>query len=139
MYRVTWFEAQANTLKATGKDDTFMRSWMKVNASLTAQEESSLKAIATDCEASTTATKSAIQSLAAAGSSSAAIQQIQALINQRKQAVLSHMSQLQTSFGAARYAALDAFARRIVTYKSGPPVPPGFVPKPPPAVPARGK
>jgi len=37
LFRVVWLENQANTLKAQGKDDTFMRSWMQTNAGLTSQ------------------------------------------------------------------------------------------------------
>jgi len=36
--RVVWFEARANSLKAQGKDDSFMRSWMQQYAGLTSQE-----------------------------------------------------------------------------------------------------
>ena len=65
LYRVMWFEGQANHLKAQGKDDSFMRSWVKVHAGLSPQEMSSLMAIASDCEAQTASTLTAAKALAA--------------------------------------------------------------------------
>jgi hypothetical protein len=133
LYRVMWFEDQANSLKAKGKDDSFMRSWMKRNAGLTTQEESNLKAIAADCEAQTAAAMSAAKALAASGVNPSTSQQIQALLGQRQQTVLVYMGQLQNVFGPARYTLLDAFARGIVRFGAGAAIPAGFVPKPPAA------
>jgi hypothetical protein len=130
-----WFQDIANNLKAQGKDDTFMRSWVRMNAGLTVQEESVLEAIAADCEANTSAAMSAAQALAPTAANPGVAQQIQSLQAQRQQTVLSHMSQLQSAFGPARYALLDAFARQIVKFGASAPVPVGFVPNPPPAVP----
>lgn len=134
LFRVTWLENQANNLKAKGKNDTFVRSWMRVNAGLTAEEESNLKAIAADCEAKTSATLSAAKALASTAASSAGAQQFQALLSQRQQTVLDHMNQLQTAFGPARYAVLDAFVRQTVKFGANAAIPPGFAPKQPAAV-----
>jgi len=131
LHRVMWYQGIADSLKAQGKNDSFMRSWIRMNAGLTAQEESTLEAIATDCEASTSAAISAAQALIPTAASPGVAQQIQALLSQRQQAVMSHMSQLQTAFGPARYAVLDAFAHRIVKFGAGAAVSVGFVPKPP--------
>ena len=139
LYRVLWFQSQANNLKAKGKDDTFMRSWIRVHAGFTTQEESSLEAIAADCEAQTSAALSAAKALAASGVNPSTSPQIQSLLGQRQQAVLSHMSQLQTAFGPARYVVLEAFARQIVRFGANAAISVGIVPKAPPAVPAPGK
>jgi hypothetical protein len=134
LYRVTWFETQANNLKAQGKSDAFMRSWMRLHAGLTTQEETTLKAVAADCEAQTSATMSAARALVAAGANPSTSSQVQALLSQRQQTVQGHMGQLQSAYGALRYAMLDAFARKIVQFGAGPAVPAVFVPKPPAAV-----
>jgi len=136
LHRVMWFQGIADNLKAQGKDDTFMRSWVKANAGLTAGEESTLKAIAADCEASTSAAMDAARALIPTAASPGVAQQIQALLSQRQQTVQDHVSQLQTALGPARYALLDAFARQIVKFGARAAIPAGFVPKPPPAVPA---
>jgi hypothetical protein len=90
LFRVVWLENQANSLKAQGKDDTFMRSWMQTKAGLTSQETASLKAIAADCRNTTSAIVGSIQTLAAAGTSLAASPQAQSLVSQQRQAVLDH-------------------------------------------------
>jgi hypothetical protein len=134
LYRVTWFESQANNLKAQGKSDAFMRSWMRLHAGLSAQEETTLKAVAADCEAQTSATMSAARALVAAGANPTTSSQVQSLLSQRQQTVHGHMGQLQSALGTLRYAMLDAFARKIVQFGASAAVPAGFVPKPPAAV-----
>jgi len=128
LFRVTWFETQANNLKAQGKDDTFMRSWIKVNDGLTSTEEANLKAIAADCTARNSAIVTAVQALAAAGASPANTQQALSLRSQQQQMIQSHISQLQAAFGTARYSALDSFVRRAVKIAIGaaPPPPPSL-------------
>jgi hypothetical protein len=134
LFRVVWLENQANALKAKGKSDTFLRSWMRVNAGLTAQEESNLKAIATDCEAKTSATLSSAKALASTAAGPAGAQQFQALLSQRQQTVADHVGQLQTAFGPSRYVVLDTFIRQTVKFGTNAAIPPGFVPKQPAAV-----
>jgi len=131
LYRATWFEVQANSLKAQGKDDKFMRSWMRLHGGLSIQEESTLKAVAADCEAATSAAMSSAKALVASGANPTVSSQVQFLLGQRQQAVVNHMGQLQTAFGATRYAVLTAFAHQIVRFGAGPSIPAGFVPKPP--------
>ena len=131
LFRVVWLENQANSLKAQGKDDTFMRSWMQTKAGLSDQETASLKAIATDCRATPSAIVSAVRSLAAAGANFATSQQVQSLASQRRQTVLDHMGQLQTALGPARFAVLDAYVRQTVKIPIGPAAPPPASVKPP--------
>lgn len=131
LFRVTWLETQANNLKAQGKDDTFMRSWIKVNAGLTSAEEANLKAIAADCTAQNSAIVAAVQALAAANASPANNQQALSLRSQQLQMIQSHVTQLQAAFGTARYSALDAFVRRTVKIAIGTAPPPPASVKPP--------
>ena len=130
--RVMWLESQADNLKAHGKDDSFLRSWMKRNAGLTNQEEAKLKAIAADCHSKTAANAGAVQALAATGAT-AANSQVQALLGEQQQTVLSHVGQLQAAFGPTRYAVLDNFVRQTVRILVGPTAPPPAGLKPPSA------
>ena len=131
LFRVVWLENQANSLKAQGKDDRFMRSWMQTKAGLSDQEIASLKAIAADCRNTTSAIVGSIQTLAAAGTSLAASPQAQSLVSQQRQAVLDHIGRLRTAFGPVRFGVLDAYVRDSVKIRTGsPPPPPAFV-KPP--------
>jgi len=130
--RVVWFETRANSLKAQGKDDGFLRSWMQQYAGLTSQETANLKAIAADCHAQTSANLSAARAVAAAGAYTAGSQQAQSLASQQQQTVLGHISQLQAAFGAARFAVLDRFVHETVKILVGPPTPlPASLKQPP--------
>jgi len=124
MFRVNWLQTQANNLKAQGKDDSFMRSYMQRSAGLTTQQAASLNAIAADCQAQTQALVGQIKALAGTAMTSAISQQVQSLLSQRQQAVIDHMSQLQTAFGAAQYAALDSFVHATVNFGGGSTPPP---------------
>lgn len=129
MLRVVWLETQANNLKAQGKDDTFLRSYIKLQAGLTTSEESSLKSISADSQAQTTAIMNSAKALVAAGAIPATSQQVQALLSQRQQIVVNHMSQLQAAFGSARYAVLDAYVRQNVKLGASVSIPAGIAPK----------
>jgi hypothetical protein len=132
MFRVTWLESQANNLKAEGKNDSSLRSWIQRNAGLTSRETANLKAISADYQTKTSAIVGAVQALATAGTNLASSQQAQSLLSQRQQTVLDHISQLQTAFGPARYAVLDSFVRQTVKIQVGPAAPLASFVKPPP-------
>ena len=131
MFRVTWLESQANNLKAQGKSDSFLRSWIQVNAGLTSTGDDEPEGYSADYQTKTSAIVGAVQALATAGTNLASSQQAQSLLSQRQQTVQDHISQLRTAFGPARYAVLDSFVRQTVEIQVGPAAPlPSFV-KPP--------
>ena len=112
--RVMWLQDQADKMLAQGKGDGAFRDLIRQQAGLTSQQESALNAIAADWRTNDAAILRQIQALAATGARGPTSPQLQALHSQRQQLVLSHLSQLQTAFGAVSFYLLDLFVHRTV-------------------------
>jgi hypothetical protein len=109
-FRVTWLEAQADKLVSQGKKDSYMRSLVRNQVGLTAQEEAALKAVAADWKVRKTGIVSAAQALVAAGAKTSTSPALLGLRNQRDQMIAAHIDQVKTAFGPARFQTLDSFA-----------------------------
>jgi len=119
LFRVAWFQDQADELATEGKVDSFMRSTVQREASLTAQEAVYLNTIARDWRNKDLAILTAMRARpgARAGGSSP---QLKDLAGQRLQNVVSHVSQLQSALGPARFPVLDYYVHTTVAVKPGP-------------------
>jgi type IV pilus biogenesis protein CpaD/CtpE len=89
-----------------------------MQAGLTAQEGAALRAIAADWRAGDSSIVSTGQALVKAGAAANAVQ-LQALGVQRQQLVTTHINQLQSALGPARFQILDTFVRTTPTTKGG--------------------
>jgi hypothetical protein len=94
----------------------YFRSLVQMQAGLTDQEGAALKAIAADWRASDSGIVSTSQALVKAGAAANAVQ-LQALAAQRQQLVTTHISQLQSALGPARFQILDSFVRALPALK----------------------
>jgi hypothetical protein len=120
LYRVKWLSDLADRYAARGKAASadYFRSLVRTQAGLTAQEGAALSAIAADWRAGDSGILNTAQGLAKAGAAANAAQ-LQALAVQRQQLVTSHISQLQSALGPARFQILDSFVRTTPTATSG--------------------
>ncbi len=118
-FRVSWLEGQANKLESQGKDGTFLRSTMRRQVGLTAQEEAALKSVALDWSAKDAASIRAARTLISTGATPPGSQQLLDIRSSRQAATLDHITQLQTAMGPARFHRLDGFVR-LTCAPSGP-------------------
>jgi hypothetical protein len=116
-FRVAWLQDKANHLKGIGLDDGSMRHMIAQQAGLTSAQEIALDGIALDWRTQNAGLLSQIQGLAASGARSSTSPQLQNLRAQRRQLVLDHLTQLQTTFGPGAFYSLDLFVRRTVVVK----------------------
>lgn len=115
LYRAAWIDDLADKLTTQGKVSAVsVRSTLRRQAGLTSSEDAALRDIAKDWKTKNQAFLTAAKVLAGPGANTDSLA-VQNLVNQRQQAALSSMSQLQIRFGAARFQTLDAFIRKTVT------------------------
>ena len=119
-FRVKWLNDLADKYSSRGKPASadYFRSLLQKKAGLTAQEDAALKSIAADCRAGDLSIVGAGRALVKAGAAANDLR-LQALGSQRQQLVASHVSQLQTAMGLARFRQLDSFVRVSATVKGG--------------------
>jgi hypothetical protein len=119
-YRVKWLSDLAGKFSSQGKvaSANYLQSLVQTQAQLTAQESAALKAVVADWRTGDVSIVSAGKTLVKAGAAANAAQ-LQALALQRRQWVATHVSQLQTAMGTARFQQLDSFVRATSTVKGG--------------------
>jgi hypothetical protein len=120
LHRVKWLNDLADKYDSRGKaaSAVYFRSTLQRTAGLTAQEEAAVKAIAADWRAGDLSIVNAGQALVKAGATANSAR-LTALLKQRQQLVATHIGQLQSAMGAARFQMLDGFVRATSTVKSG--------------------
>jgi hypothetical protein len=114
LYRVVWLENEASTFESRGKSGTYLRALVGRQAGLTAQEEATLKSIASDWRGTDLTILAASKSLIVEGARGPTSPTLQALASQRLQNLTNHVSQAQAAFGP-RFRALDIYAHISVT------------------------
>jgi hypothetical protein len=121
--QVMFLQDQAGKLQAQGKDGSRLGNLIQKQAGLTSQQASTLVAIASDWRTGEAAIHAQIRQVAATGARLSASPQWQALEDQSRQSLLSHLSQLQTALGPGASYVLDLYVRRTSNV-SGPGVTP---------------
>jgi hypothetical protein len=117
---VAALERAADSLKAQGKDDEYMRAMLRSSAHLTDQEATLVKSVAASCNQSyTTSTQQAMAALSATRAahlaapgtpaSPAEVQQANALEQQRQQVILNCVATLQTQMLSFRFQTLHDY------------------------------
>lgn len=117
---VAALERAADSLKAQGKDDEYMRAMLRSSAHLTDQEATLIKNVAANCNAGyAAATQQGMAALSAARAdhlaapatpvSPAAVQQANALEQQRQQVILNCVATLQAQMLPFRFQTLHDY------------------------------
>jgi hypothetical protein len=119
-FRVMWFEKQADQYAAQGKDDSGLRSQIRLQARLTAAEEATLKNVARDYSVKNDVLLETMRTLAKGGMRPDLSPELRDLLSQREKNVLNHVAQLRSTLGPAQFKLLDMYVRRSSTVR--PPV-----------------